>query len=43
MVYYRIEQNQVDRTYNFSLTAAEYYWHFVDIIWVLLFFVIYLL
>lgn len=43
LVYYRLESNQLDQTYNFSLTAAEYYWHFVDIIWVLLFFVIYLL
>jgi cytochrome c oxidase subunit 3 len=43
LVYYRMETNQIDQTYNFSLTAAEYYWHFVDIVWVLLFFVIYLL
>jgi Cytochrome c oxidase subunit III len=31
-----------DRAHYFGLTAGTLYWHFVDVIWVLLFFLFYL-
>ena len=43
LVYWRLERGELNETYNFSLTAAEYYWHFVDVVWIFLFFIIYLL
>lgn len=43
MVYIRMERDEIDETHHFSLKAAEYYWHFVDVVWVLLFFSIYLM
>ncbi len=42
VVYFRMERGEFNDKYHFSLTAAEYYWHFVDIVWVALFFTIYL-
>ncbi|MGH9466935.1 MAG: cytochrome c oxidase subunit 3 [Terriglobales bacterium] len=42
LVYFRMERNEYNKDYHYSLKAAEYYWHFVDVIWVLLFFTLYL-
>ncbi|MGH9487514.1 MAG: cytochrome c oxidase subunit 3 [Terriglobales bacterium] len=42
LVYWRMERNEYNQDYHMSLKAAEYYWHFVDVIWVLLFFTLYL-
>lgn len=42
LVYWRLERNEYNQEYHYSLKAAEYYWHFVDVIWVLLFFTLYL-
>jgi cytochrome c oxidase subunit 3 len=43
MMYFRLEKGEMSEKYHFSLNAAEYYWHFVDVVWVLLFFSLYLL
>ena len=42
LVYWRMEKDEYTKDYHMSLMAAEYYWHFVDIVWVLLFFSLYL-
>jgi cytochrome c oxidase subunit 3 len=43
LVYWRMEKGEYTHEYHMSLKAAEYYWHFVDVVWILLFFSIYLL
>ena len=44
LVYWRLERGDYNNpTYSFSTDAAAYYWHFVDIVWIFLFFTIYLL
>ncbi len=44
LVYWRLERGDYnDPKYSFSTDAATWYWHFVDIIWIFLFFTIYLL
>ncbi len=43
MMYWRLEKGEMSEKYHFSLRAAEYYWHFVDVVWVFLFFSVYLL
>ncbi len=42
LVYWRMEKGEYTQQYHMSLKAAEYYWHFVDIVWVFLFFSLYL-
>jgi cytochrome c oxidase subunit III len=39
----RAYRNDFSHSYNTPLTAASYYWHFVDIVWVLLFFLVYVI
>jgi cytochrome c oxidase subunit III len=39
----RAYQNDFSRTYHTPLTASSYYWHFVDVVWVLLFILVYLI
>jgi cytochrome c oxidase subunit III len=43
LVYGRLEMGQMDEKRHFSMIAASWYWHFVDVIWILLFFSIYLI
>ncbi|HDS01259.1 MAG TPA: heme-copper oxidase subunit III [candidate division Zixibacteria bacterium] len=43
LVYGRLEMGQMDQKRHFSMIAATWYWHFVDVIWILLFFSIYLI
>ncbi|MGH9415216.1 MAG: cytochrome c oxidase subunit 3, partial [Terriglobales bacterium] len=40
--YWRLEKNEYNADYHMSLKAAEYYWHFVDVVWIFLFFTLYL-
>ncbi|MGH9418238.1 MAG: cytochrome c oxidase subunit 3 [Terriglobales bacterium] len=42
LVYWRLEKNEYNADYHMSLKAAEYYWHFVDVVWIFLFFTLYL-
>jgi len=42
LVYWRLEKGEYNQDYHMSLKAAEYYWHFVDIVWIFLFFTLYL-
>ena len=37
-----LEKGEYNQDYHMSLKAAEYYWHFVDIVWIFLFFTLYL-
>ena len=39
----RAYKNDFSHSYNTPLTAGSYYWHFVDIVWVLLFFLVYVI
>jgi cytochrome c oxidase subunit 3 len=39
----RAYRNDFSHSYNTPLTAASYYWHFVDIVWVLLFILVYVI
>ncbi|MBM3634782.1 MAG: heme-copper oxidase subunit III [Actinobacteria bacterium] len=39
----RAYRNDFSHAYNTPLTAGSYYWHFVDIVWVLLFFLVYVI
>jgi len=41
MVLMRIESGHFHGTRNFSVVAASWYWHFVDVVWVLLFITVY--
>ncbi|MDX2177382.1 MAG: cytochrome c oxidase subunit 3 [Candidatus Sumerlaeia bacterium] len=43
MVYARLEGGAFSRKRHFSMLAASWYWHFVDVIWILVLFSIYLL
>ena len=42
LVYWRMEKGEYTEEYHMSLKAAEYYWHFVDVVWIILFFSLYL-
>ncbi len=42
IVWFRLRVGHFDEKRHFSFVAASWYWHFVDIIWVFLFFTIYL-
>lgn len=39
----RAYRNDFSHAYHTPLTAGSYYWHFVDIVWVLLFFLVYVI
>jgi cytochrome c oxidase subunit 3 len=41
VVYARLEFGSFDRKRHFSMNAASWYWHFVDVIWLFVFFVLY--
>lgn len=43
LTYGRLELGQMNEKRHFSVIATSWYWHFVDIIWVLLFFSLYLI
>jgi cytochrome c oxidase subunit III len=43
LAYARLEMNHMDEKRHFTILAASWYWHFVDIIWIGLFFTIYLI
>jgi heme/copper-type cytochrome/quinol oxidase subunit 3 len=38
---YRLVQNHFTRQHHFGFEAAAWYWHFVDVVWLFLFVVIY--
>ncbi len=42
LVYARLELGSFDRKRHFSLNAASWYWHFVDVIWIGVFFCVYI-
>jgi cytochrome c oxidase subunit III len=42
IVFIRALKGQFDEKRHTALTAASYYWHFVDVVWVLLFVIVYL-
>jgi len=41
LVWLRLEMGAYTRERHFSLIAASWYWHFVDIVWILLFITVY--
>lgn len=41
LVYVRLEFGSFDRSRHFSMNAASWYWHFVDVIWILVFLTLY--
>lgn len=43
LMWIREARNQLDAAHPGGLIAASYYWHFVDVVWVLLFSTLYLL
>lgn len=43
LTYGRLELGQMNEQRHFSVIASSWYWHFVDIVWVLLFFSLYLI
>lgn len=42
LVYWRLEKDEYNEKFHASLKSAEYYWHFVDVVWIILFFTLYL-
>lgn len=42
LVYARLEMGSFTTKRHFSMNAASWYWHFVDVIWIFVFFVIYI-
>lgn len=43
LTYGRLELGQMNENRHFSVIATSWYWHFVDVVWVLLFFSLYLI
>lgn len=43
LVYARLEMGNMNGRRHFSMIAASWYWHFVDVVWIVLFFSIYLI
>ncbi|HEX9037205.1 MAG TPA: heme-copper oxidase subunit III [Ktedonobacterales bacterium] len=43
VVFFRAARGDYSKSHHFSVTAIEMYWHFVDVVWVLLFSILYLL
>jgi len=43
LVYARMEMNHMTEKRHFSMVAASWYWHFVDVVWIVLFFTVYLI
>lgn len=43
LAYGRMELGHMNEKRHFSIIAASWYWHFVDVIWILLFFSLYLI
>ncbi|MBI5058787.1 cytochrome c oxidase subunit 3 [candidate division KSB1 bacterium] len=43
MVWFRLRLGHFDPKRHFSFVAASWYWHFVDLVWIFLFFTIYLI
>lgn len=43
VVLFRAARGDYSKSHHFSVTAIEMYWHFVDVVWILLFTVLYLL
>lgn len=41
LVYARLEMGSLDRKRHFSLNAASWYWHFVDVVWIFVFLGVY--
>ncbi len=42
MVWFRLRLGHFDEKRHFSFVASSWYWHFVDVVWIFLFFTIYL-
>ncbi len=42
LVYSRLEMGAFDRKRHFSMNAASWYWHFVDVIWLFVFLTVYI-
>jgi len=42
ILWWQTKQKHYDQTHYFGLTAGTLYWHFVDVIWVALFFLFYI-
>lgn len=43
IMYFRIQKGHFDKDSHFAFEATSWYWHFVDVVWLGLFFVIYVL
>lgn len=43
LVYARLEMGHYSKKRHFSINAASWYWHLVDVVWVFLFFTVYLI
>lgn len=43
LVYGRLEMGHLTEKFHFSMNVASWYWHFVDVVWILLFFTIFLI
>jgi cytochrome c oxidase subunit 3 len=42
VVFFRAMRGDFSRSHHFAVNAVEMYWHFVDVVWVLLFLVLYI-
>lgn len=40
-IWFRLVNNQLTRSHHFGFEAAAWYWHFVDVVWLFLFSVVY--
>lgn len=40
-IWFRLLKNQLTRSHHFGFEAAAWYWHFVDVVWLFLFSVVY--
>ena len=41
VIFYRILKNDFDAKYHFAFEAVAWYWHFVDVVWLILFIFVY--
>lgn len=43
IMYFRVQKGHFDKDNHFAFEATSWYWHFVDVVWIGLFFLVYIL
>ena len=43
IMFFRVQKGHFDKENHFAFEATSWYWHFVDVVWLGLFFLVYIL